>query len=433
MRHLRVPVLALAFGLGGSPGWAEPPVSIDNPGNVYIEARISGPENPWVRLSPTRVNDHPFEFLPQGLLPDYTPGQKIDLRFVDEHLFYSRVDTQLDWLPGTRIRFESMTHGLQPTRLGLNLSLVLLVSSGVVGYAFHRRRLRQSQELGEALADQARGYFPTDGRLPKSIGGYPVTGLLGRGGMAVVYAALDRDRKPVAIKVPLPNVVGEPEFERRFNREMKLGVQLQHPRLTRIDFYQRAGEGHHPYIVMERIEGTPMDKVPFPVPLKQALEWTDQILEVLEVIHAQGVIHRDLKPSNLFVTRRGIKVTDLGIAHNSETVAKLTETGSILGTAAYLDPAMIQTGAVNARTDLYAVGLILFEMLVGKLPYGEDPMQIITQKLHGELVPLCEVKPELPAEVGELVRLLTRQDPQQRFESAESARHALQCLQTSLR
>lgn len=406
-------------------------VEVKNPGNVYIEARESATRGPWVRLSPTRVNDHPFTFQARSVFSDYQPGQtKLDLRFLDNGYFYADVSSLNNWLPGTDIAEENMTHSRQPNWLGDGLALALLGAIATGFYRLHRHRLRQSEEQ----VDHVRGYFPTDGSLTREIGGYPVTGRLGNGGMAMVYAALDSDRKPVAIKVPLPNVVSDPEFVRRFNREMKLGVQLRHPRLTRIDYFQPAGEGTYPFIVMEQIQGTPMDQITFPVPLQQALEWTGQILEVLEVIHGQGVIHRDLKPSNLFVTNRGIKVTDLGIAHNSGTIGgKATQTGTILGTPAYLDPAMIQFGTVNAQTDLYAVGLILFEMIAGKLPYPEEPMEIITQKLQGEMAPLCSVKPEVPLEVSEFVRVLSRQDPQQRFESAESARHALQCLQDCLK
>ncbi|MBT9581870.1 protein kinase [bacterium] len=290
-----------------------------------------------------------------------------------------------------------------------------------------------SLQLGELLfrfrqlqASAPTSYFPNDGSLPPYIGRYTITGRLGNGGMGVVYAGVDAQRGEVAIKVPLPHLLNDPEFIRRFNREMKLGAGLRHPRLTRIWHFEPAGGSQYPYLVMEKLSGQPLDQVSAPIPRAQALRWTAQLLEGLQFLHQNGVIHRDLKPANLFVTDTGLKIADLGIAHFSGTVGeRATQTGTILGTAVYLDPAMLRGESADHRSDLYAAGLLLYEWTVGQLPYPSEPLQIFRMKLSEDLPPISDVRPDLPLEFCAFVDRLTHPDPNARFADAGAALQAL--------
>lgn len=270
--------------------------------------------------------------------------------------------------------------------------------------------------------------FPHDGSLPKSIGGYRIIGKLGSGGMGVVYDAVDSQGQEVAIKVPLPNLVQDQEFIRRFNREMQLGSSLKHARLTRIFHFEAAGEGRYPYLVMEKLTGSDLSAQTLPVAVAQALDWTEELLEALEVLHGAGVVHRDLKPANLYLTRDGLKVADLGLAHLKDGLDQTTQSGTILGTPAYVDPAVLRGHAYDARTDLYAVGAILYEWVSGALPYPSEPLQIYRIKLSEELPKLSERAPHLPGSLCHFVDLLIHSEPQRRFRSAHEALHALREL-----
>ncbi|MFN8609068.1 MAG: FHA domain-containing serine/threonine-protein kinase [Vulcanimicrobiota bacterium] len=273
----------------------------------------------------------------------------------------------------------------------------------------------------KAQSSSAPNYFPTDGSLPERVGPYPVVGLLGSGAMGVVYEGRDGLSRAVAIKVPLPNLLKDSDFVHRFNREMKLGASLDHPRLTKILHFQEAGGPEYPYLVMEKLLGKPLDQVTLPLELGQALNWAGQLLEALGYLHQHGVVHRDLKPANLYMTEQGLKVADLGIAHNSQTMANLTQTGTILGTPAYIDPAMLRGEPCDARSDLYSAGVVLYEWLAGSLPYPNDAMQTFRIKLTDDLPPLTRWNPSLPEEVCRFVDRLIHPEREARFLSAEAA------------
>ena len=253
-------------------------------------------------------------------------------------------------------------------------------------------------------ADRQVNYFPTDGSLPPSVGPYRVVGQLGSGGMGVVYEGLDAQGNPVALKIPLV-MAG------------LMGIEL-------------AGSEVYPYLVMEKLQGSTLEKVPLPLEIPQALQWCHELLEALEYFHQQGVIHRDIKPANLYLTPVGIKVADLGIAHFSGTVgARATQTGTILGTPVYLDPAMLRGRTADSRSDLYSAGLLLYEWVVGSLPYPADPMQIFRIKLSDDLPPMTDSNPNLPEALCQFVDKLIHPEPEARFQSASEALAALQVLQ----
>jgi len=297
-----------------------------------------------------------------------------------------------------------------------------------------KQRLRNGDlvQLGQLTfryRQLAQNLFPSDGSLPSSIGGYTIVGKLGAGGMGVVYEGRDSAGQEVAIKVPLPHFVQDEEFVRRFNREMMLGASLKHPRLTRILHFEPAGEGKYPFLVMEKLADSNLQNYPLPLTIHQALNWTEQLLEVLECLHEAGVIHRDLKPANLYHTDQGLKVADLGLAHLKDVSPdQATESGSVLGTPAYLDPAVLRGHPCDPRSDLYAIGVILYEWLSGSLPYPSEALQIFRVKLSEDLPPLSE---QLPHSLRHYVDLLINSDPDLRFRSAHEALHALRELRQS--
>jgi len=305
--------------------------------------------------------------------------------------------------------------GLEPqARQKLNSGDVLQLGE----LSFRYRKSRNSA---------APNYFPCDGSLPEFVGKYAVVGHLGSGAMGVVYEGRDPEGTEVAIKIPLPNLLKDEDFVHRFNREMKLGKNLNHPRLAKILYFERAGGATYPYMVMEKLRGHTLEHTPLPLSPEIALAWMRQLLEALQYLHSQGVIHRDLKPANLFMTDQGLKVADLGIAHDSGTLANLTQAGTVLGTPAYLDPSMLRGEPCDVRSDLYSAGVVMYEWLTGPLAYPQDLMQILRMKLSQDLTPLSAYGRFDPA-LAEFVDRLIQPDRQARFDSAVSALTALEQL-----
>lgn len=331
---------------------------------------------------------------------------------------------------------------LEPSLIWPRIWTVILspvVALGLVFWIFRRRmrrRLRRADETLAATRDQLteaqlrQGLFPSDGSLPRTIGDYAVRARLGAGGMAVVYRVQNSRGEEYALKLPLPTCLQDDEFKRRFRRELRIGVRMLHPSLVRIVDVNGGEEGEkypYPFLVMELVRGqTLQDYLAGGVEMVDALAIASQILDALAYIHRNGVIHRDIKPSNVMLTDQGrTKVMDFGVAHRDDTVARLTGTGDVLGTAAYMAPEQIEGGTVDARTDLYALGVMVYEMLAGQLPYGNDSMQILYQKMHEELPPLCDANPRIPALVEQWLDGLLARHPDDRWPSADEALQAL--------
>ena len=278
---------------------------------------------------------------------------------------------------------------LHPVRVGLTLAMVTLPLAWVV----YRRRRDQA----EWKRLQAEPLVRSDGQVPRRpIGGYTPISVLGSGAMGVVYLASNARGEQAAIKVPMPHLLADPDFRKRFLREIEVGLRLSHPSLVRILALPLEQE---PYLLMEYLDGVTLDQVEL-LPLNQELKrckgWLEQLLDGLAYIHAQGVIHRDLKPSNLIVSRdlKRIKIMDFGVAHKSEGT-RLTATGSVLGTPNFMAPEQIQGQPCDASIDLYALGIILYERISGRPAFPPDFMEMLRHKLQGPLPPLQTHRPEI--------------------------------------
>ena len=253
---------------------------------------------------------------------------------------------------------------------------------------------------------------------------YRVTRRLARGGMATVYIAQDeRLERPVALKVMHPHLADSQDFVARFRREARSAARIVHPGVVSVfDQGVITGQG---FLVMELIDGTNLRQLlraqgAFTIP--QALRYTTDILEALRAAHRVGVIHRDIKPENILVPTDGpAKVTDFGLARAASEVS-MSSTGSMLGTVAYIAPEIATTAEADARSDIYSVGIMLYEMLTGAVPWaGESPLQIATHHVSDDVPSPSEAQPWIPREIDDLVAALTARDPASRPADASDA------------
>jgi eukaryotic-like serine/threonine-protein kinase len=244
---------------------------------------------------------------------------------------------------------------------------------------------------------------------------------LGSGGMADVFLAhdsiLDRD---VALKVMSTRYASDDEFVERFKREAQSAAALSHPNIVSI-FDRGASEDGTYYIAMEYLPGgTLKDRImrKGALPARTAAAVALQIAEALQVAHERGVIHRDIKPHNILITESGdVKVTDFGIARAASS-STMTRTGSILGTAHYISPEQAMGEHVGPSSDLYSLGVVLYEMLTGELPYDADtPLGIAMKHVNGHLRPPKEVNPSVPAGINAITCRLLAKDPEDRYAS----------------
>ena len=253
---------------------------------------------------------------------------------------------------------------------------------------------------------------------------YRVTRRLARGGMATVYIAQDeRLERPVALKVMHPHLADSQDFVARFRREARSAARIVHPGVVSVfDQGVITGQG---FLVMELIDGTNLRQLlraqgAFTIP--QALRYTTDILEALRAAHRVGVIHRDIKPENILVPTEGpAKVTDFGLARAASEVS-MSSTGNMLGTVAYIAPEIATTAEADARSDIYSVGIMLYEMLTGSVPWaGESPLQIATHHVSDDVPSPSEAHPWIPREIDDLVAALTARDPASRPADASDA------------
>lgn len=253
---------------------------------------------------------------------------------------------------------------------------------------------------------------------------YRVTRRLARGGMATVYVAQDeRLDRPVALKVMHPHLADSDAFVERFRREARSAARIVHPGVVSVfDQGVVTGQG---FLVMELIDGTNLRQLlraqgAFTIP--QALRYTTDTLEALRAAHRVGVIHRDIKPENILVPSDGpAKVTDFGLARAASEVS-MSSTGNMLGTVAYIAPEIATTAEADARSDIYSVGIMLYEMLTGAVPWaGESPLQIASHHVSDDVPSPSAAQPWIPREIDDLVAVLTAREPANRPADASDA------------
>ncbi|MEV6163560.1 protein kinase [Streptomyces sp. NPDC052052] len=262
-------------------------------------------------------------------------------------------------------------------------------------------------------------------------GRYQLRDLLGEGGMASVYLAYDSalDRQ-VAIKTLHTELGREQSFRERFRREAQAVAKLQHTNIVSVfdTGEDELGGALMPYIVMEYVEGQPLGSVlqadirdHGAMPADKALKVTADVLAALDTSHEMGLVHRDIKPGNVMVTRRGVvKVMDFGIARAMQSgVTSMTQTGMVVGTPQYLSPEQALGRGVDARSDLYSVGIMLFQLLTGRLPFDADsPLAIAYAHVQEEPVAPSTINRSITPAMDALVARALRKNPNERFPSA---------------
>jgi serine/threonine-protein kinase len=252
-------------------------------------------------------------------------------------------------------------------------------------------------------------------------GRYRIVRRLGAGGMANVYMAEDEELdRPVAIKILNDRYANDELFVERFRREARSAAALSHPNIVSI--YDRGeAEGTY-YIAMEVIDGASLKELIRQngrLRPAQAIAYTRQILSALRFAHKNGIVHRDIKPHNILIgAEERLKVTDFGIARAG--ASQMTEAGSIMGTAHYLSPEQARGAQVTAASDLYSVGVVLYEMLTGDVPFtGDTPVEIAMKHLNDAPRPPSARVPGIPADLDRIVMRALAKDPQDRYRSAE--------------
>ncbi|MGP0027901.1 MAG: Stk1 family PASTA domain-containing Ser/Thr kinase [Streptosporangiaceae bacterium] len=271
---------------------------------------------------------------------------------------------------------------------------------------------------------------------PRLLGGrYELDGVVGRGGMAEVYRAHDiRLDRTVAIKTLRIDLARDQTFQARFRREAQSAASLNNPSIVAVyDTGEDMATGLPvPYIVMEYVDGrTVRDLLQADHRLlpERALEIVDGVLGALDYSHQSGIVHRDIKPGNVMVTRNGdIKVMDFGIARAmSDDQATMTQTAQVIGTAQYLSPEQARGERVDARSDLYSTGCLMYELLTGRPPFtGDSPVAIAYQHVRENPVPPSVVDPEIPSWADAIVLKAMAKDPADRYQSAAEMRMDVQ-------
>jgi eukaryotic-like serine/threonine-protein kinase len=252
-------------------------------------------------------------------------------------------------------------------------------------------------------------------------GRYRIQRKLGAGGMADVYLAEDQELgRRVAIKILNGRHANDDQFIERFRREAKNAAALNHPNIVSI--YDRGEAEETYYIAMEFLDGRTLKELIVgrgAAPVNVAIEYARQILSALRFAHRHGIVHRDIKPHNVLVDGEGrVKVTDFGIARAG--TSQMTEAGSIVGTAQYLSPEQARGGEVDPRSDLYSLGIVLYELLTGKTPFdGETPVEIAMKHLSTAPKPPSKLRPDIPPELDMVVMRALAKNPDDRYQSAD--------------
>ena len=271
-------------------------------------------------------------------------------------------------------------------------------------------------------------------------GRYQLTRIVASGGMATIYAALDlRLDRQVAVKVMHPHLAQDEQFVSRFIREAKAAASLSHPNIVAV-LDQGWNQGGIPcvFIVMELIEGATLRDYLHEqgsLSVERALQIITPVASALSAAHKLGIVHRDIKPENILVSKEGrIKIADFGLARGALLGSTMTaESSVILGSVSYLSPEQVQRGISDARSDVYSLGIVLFEVLTGQKPYqGEDPVQIAIRHVNDRVPAPSTINPKINKEVDDLVLRATDIDPDKRPRDAGEFQELLRALSEKL-
>src|SRR2546430_11726729 len=278
------------------------------------------------------------------------------------------------------------------------------------------------------------------------LGPYEILAPIGAGGMGEVYRARDtRLERTVAVKVLPQHLSASSEVRQRFEREAKTISQLSHPHICAL--YDVGREGETEYLVMEHLEGETLSErlAKGALPLEQTLRSGIEIADALDKAHRQGIVHRDLKPGNVMLTKSGVKLLDFGLAKAMTastrpsgltslatmmgTANNLTQEGTILGTFQYMSPEQLEGKEADGRTDIFALGCVLYEMATGRKAFsGSSQASLISAIMKEEPAPIATLQPMMPPALDRVVRTCLAKDPEDRFQTAHDAWLQLQWI-----
>ncbi len=256
-------------------------------------------------------------------------------------------------------------------------------------------------------------------------GRYKIVEKIGSGGMAEVYKAEDTIlNRTVAIKVLHSQLATQKDFIERLRREAQAAANLNHPNIVNI--HDWGSEDDTYFIVMEYIEGKTLKEIieaEAPFPPERAISIATKVCSALDFAHRRDIIHRDVKPQNIMITTEGeIKVTDFGIAR-AGAATPMTQTGSIMGTAQYISPEQAQGRIIQQTSDIYSLGIVLYEMLTGKVPFsGENPIAIAFKQVHEKPIPPRKIRPSIPDSLERITLRALAKNPNDRYQTGEQMR-----------